>query len=200
MNPLHSSIDTVSVIRNRCAHLQAHRHQRGITLIMSLLFLLLLTILGVTAINMSTLQEKMSGNLRDQDVAFQSAESALRYGELMVNNIWLNGMPKSLSNPQCPPGDTTCAWDPGITKPLDDGWWALNKLEFGGGSKDLPEPIADPTYTIEFLASIADSGHRGDRYGPPPGTEFYRIAARGQGITPFSEAIMESTYKIQHNN
>lgn len=199
MNLLNSVSITMPCMR-RSGAIGARHHQHGITLIMSLLFLLLLTILGVTAINMSTLQEKMSGNLRDQDVAFQATESALRYGELMVNNLWLTGKPKPISNNTCASGNLNCAWDTGVPDPLNDFWWSGAKQIYGSGSKDLPQTTADPTFIIEHLANIADSGLRGDKYGPPPGIEYYRITARGQGTTPFSEAIMESTYKIQYNN
>jgi len=36
--------------------------------------LLLLTIIGITGIQVSGLEEKMAGNSRDQNLAFQSAE------------------------------------------------------------------------------------------------------------------------------
>lgn len=191
---------TAPSIQNRDGNYCAHSRQRGITLMMSLVFLLLLTILGVTSINISTLQEKMSGNLRDQDVAYQAAESALRYGELMVNNMWLTGKPTPISKNICPSGTPDCAWDTGLTNPLDDIWWGINRQAYGGSGKDLPETTADPAYIVEHLANVEDSGHRGDKYAAPPGTQFYRITARAQGSTPFAESILESTYKIQHKN
>jgi type IV pilus assembly protein PilX len=42
---------------------------------MSLVILLILTILGVTALSTSSLQEKMAGNIQDVTRAFQAAES-----------------------------------------------------------------------------------------------------------------------------
>jgi len=198
MNLLESISATTSCARNKCKGNRARSRQRGVTLVMSLIFLLLLTILGVTAISTSTLQEKMSGNLRDQDVAFQAAESALRFGELAVNQMWLTGKPTPISIPSC--ANAGCAWDTDATNPLDDIWWSASKQEYGGSGKDLPETTADPGYVVEHLAHVEDTGHRGDRYGAPPGTEYYRITARAQGTTPFSESILESTYKIQHKN
>lgn len=168
--------------------------QRGITLVVSLIFLLLLTILGVTAISTSTLQEKMSGNLRDQDVAFQAAESALRAGEDAINLLWVAGRPSPISSTNC----TNCAWNTGTTDPSNDTWWNLWKNEYGGTGKQLTETIADPFFVIEHAANITDSGHRGDRYGPPSSTEYYRITSRAQGVTPFSQSMLESTYRIQN--
>ncbi|HDK45694.1 MAG TPA: PilX protein, partial [Actinobacteria bacterium] len=54
------------------------KKQRGTALIVSLLILLVLTILGVAAMSTTTMEEKMAGNSRKIDLAFQSAESALR--------------------------------------------------------------------------------------------------------------------------
>src|SRR4030065_2112209 len=45
------------------------RKEQGAALIFALVMLLLLTILGVTAITTSSLQEKMAGNIHDQDIA-----------------------------------------------------------------------------------------------------------------------------------
>ena len=56
-------------------------HQSGAVLIISLIMLLLLTLIGTTAMQTSSLEEKMAGNLRDRDIAFQAAESALRDAE-----------------------------------------------------------------------------------------------------------------------
>ena len=56
-----------------------HLHrERGAVLIVALLFLVMLTLLGVTAMTGTTMEERMAGNARDASVAFQAAESALR--------------------------------------------------------------------------------------------------------------------------
>jgi len=59
----------------------AHKHQSGAVLPISLVMLLLLTVIGVTGSQMTGLEEKMAGNMRDRNIAFQAAESALRDAE-----------------------------------------------------------------------------------------------------------------------
>jgi len=59
--------------------------QRGATLIISLLMLTLMTLIGVTAMQGRILEEKMAGNLQEQQRAFQAAEAALRAGETLLN-------------------------------------------------------------------------------------------------------------------
>lgn len=58
--------------------------QSGVALFVSLIFLLLLTIIGVAAMKSATLQEKMSGNVRLKNESFQVAEAALREGESFI--------------------------------------------------------------------------------------------------------------------
>jgi type IV pilus assembly protein PilX len=49
--------------------------ERGAALIMSLVILLILTILGVSALGTSTLEEKMAGSVQELTKAFEAAES-----------------------------------------------------------------------------------------------------------------------------
>ena len=56
------------------------KRQKGIALFVSLIFLLLLTIVGVAGMKSATLQEKMSGNARLKNESFQAAEAGLRQG------------------------------------------------------------------------------------------------------------------------
>lgn len=60
---------------------EVRKSERGAALLVALIMLLLITILGVSAMQTTTLEEKMAGNLRDRHVAFQAAEAALRAGE-----------------------------------------------------------------------------------------------------------------------
>ena len=58
--------------------------QEGSALIICMIFLLLLTILGVSSMQSATMQEKMVGNAVEENRAFQAAEGALRAGEANV--------------------------------------------------------------------------------------------------------------------
>lgn len=61
--------------------------QGGVALFVSLVFLLLLTIVGISAMKSATLQEKMSGNTRFKTLTFQYAEAGLREGEGFIANV-----------------------------------------------------------------------------------------------------------------
>jgi len=70
-------------MRNYTPSLQAR--QRGVVLVISLLMLLVLTVLGLAATRSTALEERMTANQNDKEVAFQSAEAALRYGEGLLS-------------------------------------------------------------------------------------------------------------------
>lgn len=73
MNALHSpaSIRLTVPIGDR-------NRQRGTALVMSLVILMILTILGITAMGTASLEEKMSGNIQEGTRGFQVAESGLQ--------------------------------------------------------------------------------------------------------------------------
>lgn len=73
------------------AYLCANRRQRGTALIMSLVILLILTILGVTAMSTASLEEKMSGNIQEGTRGFEVAESGLQKGFLDSAQFVISG-------------------------------------------------------------------------------------------------------------
>lgn len=62
------------------------RQEKGMALFVSLIFLLLLTVVGVVAMQGASLQEKMAGNTGFKNESFQSAEALLRLGEAYIAN------------------------------------------------------------------------------------------------------------------
>lgn len=57
--------------------------QNGATLIVGLIIVVLISIIGLSAIRGSGLQEQMAGNMRDRNIAFQAGEAGVREGEAM---------------------------------------------------------------------------------------------------------------------
>lgn len=64
--------------------LQQRQAQRGMVLLVSLVFLLLLTLIGLSSMQSANLQEKMAGSISLRNQSFQAAEAALRVGESAV--------------------------------------------------------------------------------------------------------------------
>lgn len=56
-------------------------HQQGVALLIGLIFLLLLTIIGLSSSNTAVMQERMAGNVAQVNESFQNAEKNLRITE-----------------------------------------------------------------------------------------------------------------------
>lgn len=63
--------------------------QRGAVLIVALIMLLLLTIIGLSGMRGTSLQENMASNMREGNLSFQAAEAALRRGEEKALTMFL---------------------------------------------------------------------------------------------------------------
>ncbi|MBT8092482.1 MAG: pilus assembly protein PilX, partial [Gammaproteobacteria bacterium] len=54
------------------------QREQGAVLIVSLVMLLIVTLIAVSSMQGTIMEEKMAGNSRDRNLAFQTAESSLR--------------------------------------------------------------------------------------------------------------------------
>jgi type IV pilus assembly protein PilX len=66
-------------------------NERGASLIVSLIFLVIMAMLGVSVAGVTGLEERMAGNTRDRDLAFQAAEAALRDAQVRLENPTFRG-------------------------------------------------------------------------------------------------------------
>jgi type IV pilus assembly protein PilX len=75
-------------LSSRAAFAALHRsprtQQRGATLVVVLVLLLLMTLLGLASLRGTLLEERMTSNLLDRSIGFQNAEAALREAEALV--------------------------------------------------------------------------------------------------------------------
>lgn len=58
--------------------------QQGVSLVIVLVLLLVMTVLGLAVLRGTLLEERMTANLRDRSLSFQAAEAALREGETIA--------------------------------------------------------------------------------------------------------------------
>lgn len=174
--------------------------EQGSALTMSLVFLVLLTIIGISAMNFSSLEERMAGNFKDQYLAFQAAESALKDAETDAFNNISNATPftSSCTNGLClPTGSGAYVWDT-----VDWSTGSTTSRQYGAytGSPTIGTSLAaQPRYIIEDIPnpttppageSAADPWKRG-----ATGNEYYRITARGVGSTSQSQAMLQVIFR-----
>lgn len=172
----------------------ATKREKGAALVVSLLFLLIMTIIGVAGMQATSLEEKMTGNMRDRSLAFQAAESALRSCENLLNNPPAALVFPPTANPT--QGLYNCQTSPPTNPPcpslqgnlLSDSFWsnaanAVTYVDPGGGI--LANVASAPQCIIEKLPDIP--------VAPFVGT-FYRVTGRGTGGTANAVVIVQSTY------
>ena len=61
--------------------------EQGAVLIVSLVMLLIVTLIAVSSMQGTVMEEKMAGNTRDRNLAFQTAESSLREAETYIEGL-----------------------------------------------------------------------------------------------------------------
>ncbi len=171
--------------------------QRGVVLVVSLIMLLVMTLIGITSMNSSVLEEKMAGNMHNRNQAFQAAESALRIGELVIAGY--TNLPDVSSDGSTGIWDVKAA-DPDTTNNAawweesarDSTWWSTNG-DANSGSNVISGIASQPAYVIELLPPVAGSLEVGK---PLDDKDFYlQVTARGTGGTDNAVVILQTTYK-----
>lgn len=171
-------------------------HQRGAVLIVGLVMVLLITIVGLSAIRGTGLQESMAGNMRDRNLAFQAAESALRMGESFVSiNV------KTLPAFDCTNG--LCR-DQEIVPSNSVRYWKEEEWEdiAVGVVLELAGVADEPRVIVEELDSDMGSCAANEGSGVGVGSLTmvgdcipYRISALGYGADQNTQVIVQSAYK-----
>lgn len=87
------------------------RHQQGITLVVVLILLVVMSVLGLAVLRSSAMQERMSANLRDRNEAMQAAETGLLKAQEDVIRGTFNDMWNGSSDFPTLRGAMTCAAD-----------------------------------------------------------------------------------------
>lgn len=78
--------------------------QKGAVLLVSMVMLLVLTLLGVAAVDSSGMQLKMANNHKDRLIAMQAAEAGLRAAESYIENVGFSDADLSDFDSSCTDG------------------------------------------------------------------------------------------------
>ncbi|WP_260410096.1 PilX N-terminal domain-containing pilus assembly protein [Pseudomonas cichorii] len=139
--------------------------QSGMVLLVSLVFLLLLTLLGISSMQNATLQEKMAGSVGLRNQSFQRAEAALRLGESSIRVVGFT-LAKCTNNTTCaPPAESTTLTAAGTNGTSGVSWVAAAGGGFYGiqnlGATATPikrPPTCTGTVTLYRVTSVAILG------------------------------------------
>jgi len=179
--------------------------QRGIAIVPAMLFLLTVAILGLGALSWTVMEERMVGNAKDRNLAFQAAEAGLRDAE---SDIFQNITLASLFSSSCTNGlcTTPSTWptptSADISTLVDFGNAGLTRHygQYTTGPVPIPLVAAQPIYVIEKLSTIPPGAGRSVALGTAPpnaGGTAYRITVLGTGARAETKVFLQSTYVVR---
>ena len=152
--------------------------QHGATLIIALVFLVALTLLGATAAQNSGLEERMSNNTRNRDLAFQAAEASLKYVQL---NLSSGANLRSLNYS----GSTAGLRTYDATLADDATYWGTTFVWSNATARNPTDTItgvaSQPYYVIDKMPNIGT-------------VEYYRVTARGVGSDSNAVVVLQAAY------
>ncbi len=142
--------------------------QRGVTLIITLVMLVVITLIALSSLRSTTMNERMAGNSRDRQRALQAAEAAVRscVGQL-ENNIYLG----LKSTPTA--AGTTPLWD-------DPNSWTT-ATSTAVAMPSTAGLSADPRCLVETLGSLGS----------------FRVTGRAVGGAADTVVILQATYSAE---
>jgi type IV pilus assembly protein PilX len=172
------------------------RREGGFVLVTGMLFLVVLTLLGLAMFRSSGLMDRISGNSRDKQRSFEAAQSALQYGEFWLAN---GGGGVGTACSTLASGDTVanihvCA------NALASGYQST--VPFPAGFTYTP-----PHLIVDVNAGTTSSGDVNYQILPgfyienlgiaPDGTSsVYQVTAYGKGGSADTVSVVRSVYQV----
>jgi type IV pilus assembly protein PilX len=145
----------------RC--LRSYSWQAGMVLPLSLVFLLLLALIGLSSMQGAISQEKIAGSVRLRNQSFQSAESGLRLGESAVQAPGFSLRPCGSVTTCAPPNESLQVSIPGTAPAsaitwvgMKGGVYGIQNLGVGVGLAHLPPQTRATLYRV---TAVGINGH-----------------------------------------
>ena len=169
------------------------KNQQGTVLVLSLIILSVLTLVAVTGMKTSITEEKMTGNLRDRELAYQAAEAALRQARAditaMATFTTLDGTNGLLDSADGEPD----YYDPNM-------WYTAGNFTTMSGMAN-GQMAAVPRYvikhvTIQDWCKAAKQGALSEIQGNAESCRSYvfLISAHGTGLSPDSTMALQEYF------
>lgn len=195
-----------------------YSNQRGSTLLISLILLLLFTIVGMASVRNVGFNQKMSSNYRDADLSFQAAEAVLREGEdyidalsagvkayhfsvdCLVGDCFTNTCGNGLCFNGTHSENNQCVDTPPVVPFVEqDAVWESQTRSIES-TLNFPGLPASPRFLIEFMCYVprVDDAKPELDFTYPIGdwSYLFRVTSYASGANGTSRVMLQSTYKI----
>jgi len=175
--------------------------QSGMVLVTSLVILMILTMLGLSSVQGTSIQELISRNQRDSNLAFNAVETALVEAEATLSGL------SNASWQAIVGGDYASSTSPKIYNAKALGSFFANAVDPDFASSayanslqaSLSNVAVQPVYMIEHIGTVTSDEDRLniDNIGQNPNTcctQMFRITAQGSGGTSSAVVMLQSSY------
>ena len=168
--------------------------QQGAVLFVALIFLLVLTLLGVMLARMQTTEERMAQNDANHDIALEAAGAALRYAEMNLDegnyvNFSQNANGLYTLNPN----------QPGWYSQID--WQSPGTAVLPYGGPQLSSVASQPNFIVVQLPSVAKPGASlgavNQGYGANGSVQVFQITAVATGGDRTGTSTLRSIYETE---
>ncbi len=159
------------------------------------MIMLVVTVLGVTAINTASLEGKLARNFQERALAFQAAETALRAGEQVLEG--LTAEPVVCSAGSC------AVWSRNALQTESGNpaqlWWESQSAQWWR-DRGASNASADPDLTAQFLIeerSFVQNNAQANVVGS--GLNYYTITAMGARNGSGAQVVLQSHFMKRFN-
>ncbi len=173
------------------------RNQQGAVLVSVMIYMLVLSMMGVSSMSGTAMEERMASNQWEHSRAFQAAESAL-----IDAGQWFLFQP-DLTEPSA--NGSSGVWPRGaVSSAVAHGTfdWLSSGLVYGSKSGNSTSLFGDlyspPRYVIEE-AGFEPSDNDPDTLAKRTGVFYYSVSALGSGRSEGSRSVLQTTLE-KHNN
>ncbi|CAM3587055.1 pilus assembly PilX family protein [Parendozoicomonas haliclonae] len=143
---------------------RTYKKQQGAALVVAMVLLLLLTLMGTDSMRTSMLDMHLSKGFKDQNYAFQSAETGLRLAEKIIQNTDLQSeLSAALASANISYVSSAISYH------TEGGWGGISQVDVG---HEFPTKVV-----VQEWRFVPDSLSVGE--GRSTGLTYYRITARG---------------------
>lgn len=159
------------------------RLQQGATLIIAMIFMVVISIIALAGMEVTGLEERMAGNMRERNIAFQAAEATLLEGEDYLATTFSLPAFDGSNGLYAERTDGAHNWD-------EVPWGTSSAVSTYTGNID--GLAATPAYIIEHLET---AGRSLDPSQVVNTNQFYRVTVRAVGQTNSSVVMLQTVYK-----
>lgn len=176
-------------------HRTSRSGQRGVTLIIVMLLLLVSMIMALAGLRTANLEERIAGNTRERQVAFQAAEAALRDAEQVISTNTagpFTPLRPTRFDATCPTG--LCRSTPAAplwTSFTSADWTSTKSWSYGAvtGAAAMADVSTVPRFVIEYQGTLQpiEPGK--------PCVALFLVTARATGTGAGSLVVLQTVYR-----